>query len=40
MSIFDYLAAMDGVSAEPESAALTEAEKDDLWNWIQSDSHH
>ena len=34
MSIWQYLAVLDGASAEDES--LTEAEKDDLFEWLQS----
>lgn len=38
MSLFDYLASLDGFSAvnNPEAdGKLTEGEKDELWEWLQ-----
>jgi hypothetical protein len=38
MSMFDYLAALDGMASDGEAGmSLSEAEKDDLWEWLQAD---
>jgi hypothetical protein len=37
MSLFDYLASLDGFSADPDGGKhLSEDEKDELWEWLQA----